>query len=236
MFLLLQVIQLPRDNSKEPHSNAYQSKFETNYFTFGNYDWNLSVHPFGSRASDDGRPLVFLTRQTNFDHLCRVRYQVTLGQGDRVVGSDKLETIFDASGHGRPYSVACSLYNLTSSKGRLQLRTELSSVSAISEVQLCPLDRNKNRAHLYDRDKQAWMLETDLSMEYLKLRLYYADVRNVPRCYTRYVRWSLAVIPARGSPRPVRALGAPFSFFYSQADAEPEGFDMSTDIQVNEVR
>lgn len=233
-MFILQVLQLPK--GAKDHSNDYEySKFETNYFTFGNFDWNLSIYPFGDRLENDGRPLVFLTRQTNFDHLCRVRYRLMLGHGDRILDSDTLEQMFDISGNSPPYDVSYNLYNLTSSKARMKVKAELLSVTAVSEIQLSPLNRSKNRTHLYDRDKQAWMIETDLSTEYLKFRLYYVDVRNVPRRFVRYVCWSLMVMPARGQVRPVKALRAPFFNYYSQSDLTEEGFEIDTDIHVNEV-
>ena len=97
--------------------------------------------------------------------------------------------MFDISGNGAPYDVNYNLYGVCSSKGNVLIRLELLSVATISEVELYPLNRDRNRAHLYDRENQAWLLETDVSMEKLKLRLCYTDVTNVPRKFTRFVCW-----------------------------------------------
>ena len=108
------------------------------------------------------------------------------------------------------------------------------SVSAVSPISLYPFSRTKNKTHLYDRDKQAWMLESDTTGEHLKLRLYYADVYNVPRRFTRHVSWSVSVVPVHGHEKPRRAKDAPFSNYYAQTEQD-EGYMMSTDIPVSEV-
>ncbi len=169
-------------------------------------------------------------------------------------------------------------------------QVELMSVSAISEVALCPFSRNRNRAHLYDRDKQAWMLEVGgvssegekgthvlrynvfrslvlsagLTRRFhwshtqadavnptgrntLTLRMWYSDIHNVPRRFSRYVCWSALLVSAAASRssaaarhgatasvKPRSALDAPFSNYYSQTDTD-EGYTMKTDIPIAEV-
>ena len=181
-----------------------------------------------------GTSLVYLTRQTNFDHTCRVRYRIIIGQGDHSIESGVIEQLLDASGSGRPYDIGYNAYNLTSGKGRLRVRVELLFVSAISEVNLCVLNRKHNRAHLYDRDKQEWMIESDVSLDYLRLRLFYANVNNVPRNHMRYVCWSVKIIPHKPYSKPVAAKNAPFCFYYNQADGD-DGYDICTDIRSDEV-
>ena len=108
--------------------------------------------------------------------------------------SDVIEQILDTSGTGPPYHVGYHVFSLTSGKARLRIKVQLLSVSAISEVIMCPFSRNKNRVHLYDRDKQAWMLEADvLGKKNLVLKMYYSDIHNVPRKFSRYVCWSTQV-------------------------------------------
>ena len=100
--------------------------------------------------------------------------------------------MFNMSGNGDPYDINHNLYAASSGKSKLRIRLELLSVATISEVELYPLNRDRNRAHLYDRENQAWLLESDVSMNNLTLRLYYVDVTNVPRKFTRFVCWRLA--------------------------------------------
>lgn len=47
-------------------------RYETSYFAFGGFDWNLTVEPYGNEF--DERLLICPTRQTSFDHLCKLRY------------------------------------------------------------------------------------------------------------------------------------------------------------------
>lgn len=49
----------------------------------------------------EGRVSVYLNRLTGFDHRCRVRYAVALGEGPRRVDSGPLEDISDAEGRAR---------------------------------------------------------------------------------------------------------------------------------------
>ena len=210
-------------------------KYETMYFSWGLFDWNLSVYPFGDCAETDNFSLVYLIRQTSFDHLCRVRYRITLGTGDRKVESSAIEQIIDISGTGTPYESGYSIYQFANRSGKLHIKIELLAVTAISEVELQPFTRGKNKAHLYDRDKQAWMLEADVSLEHLRTRIYYADVYNVPRKFMRFVSWGMNVVPTKGhTKRRTQALGTPFCNYYVQTDTD-EGFDMVTDIPVEEV-
>ena len=194
------------------------------------------VYPFGDAPERDGRALVYLVRQTGLDHHCRVSYKVILGQGDKVLTSDTIEQVLDTSGQGTPYDVPGSLYQLTSSKNKLLVKVELLNSTAISECHLFPLNRNKNKSHLYDRDKQAWLLESDVSLTYLKFRLFYTDARNVPRRHMHHLGWSLSVTPRRGHYKPIKALAVPYSHYYTQMEVDVEGYDIQTDISVKEVR
>lgn len=191
--------------------------------------------PSGDGVETTGKPLIFLTRQTNFDHLCRVKYRLVIGQNDKMLESETIEQVVDISGHAKPYYVGYDLYRLASSKSKLKVKVELISVTAISEVQLYPMNRSKNRAHLYDRDKQAWLIESDISKDTLQFRMYYSDVRNVPRKFLRYVSWNAHVIPARSKKTPTRMLGCPLSNYYAQTDYSEEAYEIETDISVADV-
>ncbi|XP_064641017.1 uncharacterized protein LOC135495924 [Lineus longissimus] len=71
---------------------------------------------------------------------------------------------------------------------------------------------------------------------YLRLRLFYADIYNIPRHYTRFVCWNLSVLPvasAGARRRSIKAIRTPFSNYYTQTDAD-EGYDMLTTVPINE--
>lgn len=68
----------------------------------------------------------------------------------------------------------------------------------------------------------------------VKLVLFYADIRNVPRKFLRYVCFDVVILLSRGTNPPIRALGSPFTWYYSQMD-DDEGFSLKTDLSVEEV-
>eukprot|EP00102_Acyrthosiphon_pisum_P027533 XP_016664743.1 PREDICTED: uncharacterized protein LOC100572255 [Acyrthosiphon pisum] len=77
-------------------------KLETSYFTFGGFDWNLALYPHGvkdvSCTSVEGRMSVYLNRCTGFDHQCRVRYMLVLGDGEKRLDSGILDDVSDSDG------------------------------------------------------------------------------------------------------------------------------------------
>ena len=85
------MVQLPAEVTNNNHSPW--PKVDTGYFSFGGFDWNVSIFPSGVSATTDGRSLVCLARQTSFDHLCRVRYRVVFGRRDSVFESDTIEQV-----------------------------------------------------------------------------------------------------------------------------------------------
>jgi hypothetical protein len=231
------IITIPRDPRNQQNiANQYQ-KFETSYFAFGGCDWNVLIYPNGDCVQNEGKPTVHLSRQTGLDHCCKIKYRVTIGHGDRTLESDTLDDYVDISGNGLGYNLGASVYGLATHKGRLRVKVDLYAVTAISEVQICPLDRRKNRSRCYDREKQAWIIESDMDDAYLRLRLFYADIYNIPRHYTRFICWNLSVLPVARTgerSRSMKAIGAPFSNYYTQTDVD-EGYDMLTTVPINEV-
>ncbi len=230
------MLHLPKE-SKDLTTGTYKNpKYETTYFNFGGFDWNISVHPFGDERND-GRPLIYLVRQTSFSHFCRIRYRLILGQGERKLDSDIIEQTLNTSGTGSPYDVRYNIYSLTTAKtSRLKLRAELYSVVSISEVQIDPFMKGKNRGTFYDKDKQAWLFEVDTTKEYLHLYLFYKDVFNVPRKYMRCVEFSVSLQPIKKRDhKPAKTIGCPYHCFYAQSDQD-EGMDLGTDVRVEEVR
>lgn len=208
-------------------------KYETSYFSFGNYDWSVSMFPNGDSAENAGKPLIYLTRHTHFEHLCKLKYGLTLGEGDRCMDSDTIEHVFDISGTGEGYV----LNNINISEllchQKLKVSMELMSVGTISEVKIPVLDKGRNCGTLYDRDKQGWAIVSEFDRGILKFRMFYSDARNVPRNYLRYVCWNGAVVASTGESVPL--LDGPFSKYYVQVDCD-DGVDMSSSIRENEVR
>lgn len=84
-------------NGPAGRNNNNHTKIETACFNFGGFDWNIAVYPNG-RDSSEERLIVYLNRLTGFDHQCRVRYIMVLGEGERRIDSGLLDDISDTDG------------------------------------------------------------------------------------------------------------------------------------------
>jgi hypothetical protein len=51
-------------------------------------------------GSGDGRVSVYLNRLTGFDHQCRVRYSIVLGENDKRLDSGIMDDVSDTDGKG----------------------------------------------------------------------------------------------------------------------------------------
>lgn len=212
-------------------------KLETNYFIFGNFEWNVALFPPQAESTGrENRLLVYLNRLTGFDHQCRVRYRVVLGEGDRRADSGVLEDFSDNEGRGYGWPLKCHLVDLVR-RGLVRVHLEMVSANTVSEVKVCVSNVIGMSALCYDRDKQAWSLETDVNTELLRLKLIYKDIFNVPRNHLRHVSWSAHVIrrhPKTGGKEPITVLNAPLSKYYVQ-DESDEGVIMETGIPMREI-
>lgn len=100
---------------------------------------------------------------------------------EKTYETDVIEQTLDAGGNAVPYPINVPVHHLLY-KNRFRLRLILISVKAVSEVRIDALNRTRNRAHLYDRDKQGWLIASDIDNgHFLHLRLYYTDIKHVPR-------------------------------------------------------
>lgn len=237
LFYRPQIVPLPNEGHKsvQPGGPHRYARHETNYFNFGHFDWNVILHPFGDGRSRDGQPLIMISRQTSFDHLCRVKYRVVLGEGEQKFETETLEQLMDSSGVSVPYPLKSSMYVFTSGRNKLKVRLELLSAAAISECHLVPLNRTKNKTTLYDREKKSWTIESDSSLDTIKFRMFYTDAHNVPRKHLKRTTWNLMVVPRRGNYKPIKAIGCPLYHYHAQMEADVEGVDVDTNITVKEV-
>ncbi|ESO95143.1 hypothetical protein LOTGIDRAFT_160907 [Lottia gigantea] len=210
--------------------HGYGDRLETTYFSFGLFDWSISLFPDVTSTEADGSVAVQLQRHTSFDHMCNVKYRVILGD-DASFDSGELTQMLDASGFGDPFTVGASISRLSRGKSSLKVKVEMMSVVSVSEVPLPVSNNSKGRAHCYDRDKQAWMLETDTSGKFLSFRLYYTDISHVPRRFCRYVVWDLSIVCGN---KVVKVGEGPYSKYYIQQDLD-EGFFMRTNIAIDEL-
>lgn len=223
-------IRIPKENNSR---HSYGPKLETPYFSFGLFDWSVSLFPNACTVDTEDNVAVQLIRHTNFDHLCDVRYQLSLGD-QNAYESGPIEQILDATGNSEPFTVGASLLKLARGRSSLKVKIEMYNVVSVSEVSMNVLSKNRNRAHLYDRDKQAWMLEADSSGKYLAFKLYYTDISHVPRKNCRYVSFNLGIVPHNGGTQYARAINGPFYKYYVQ-DEQDDGYIIHTDIPIEEV-
>ncbi|MCL4163278.1 UNVERIFIED_CONTAM: hypothetical protein GTU68_030895 [Idotea baltica] len=159
-----------------------EKKYESPYFHFGHYDWHISV---SGVSANDSKPTVQLRRLTGFDHQCRVRYLLVIGEGERRTDSGILDQLSDHEGKSPSWTPQRTRLSDLVSKGIIRLYLEMLLANTTSEVKVTPLSAQTVPVQLYDRDKQAWALEPDLHSDMLRLRLVYNDVHNVPRNHLR---------------------------------------------------
>ncbi|ODM88537.1 hypothetical protein Ocin01_18145, partial [Orchesella cincta] len=237
-------------------SNNNPPKMESTYFNFGGFDWNVIVYPFGKEPGDE-RLFVHLNRLTGFDHQCRVRYVMILGEGDRTINSGLLDDISDTNGKSFGWVPRTRLADIVQ-RGMLHIHLEMVTANTLSEVALVPqvpttpnpvltvpsvagastvaTPAESQAVLCYDRDKQSWTLEADTHSDTLRVRMVYKDVHNVPRNHLRYVSWSAYLLrynSKTGLLDPISCTHAPYSHYYVQEEVD-DGIIMETDVTVKE--
>ena len=195
------------------------SKFESTYFTFGGFDWNITLYPHSHIEPYDHEKISFyLNRLTGFDHQCRIRYVVNLGEGEKLMDSGIIENVSDIEGKVQGWHPRVKFEDLVR-KGIIKVRIEMIAANTISEVnfsfktnltsspnihpqrlQTESLMASPQVAQCYDRDKQGWTLKTDCHSDMVRLHMVYKDIHNVPRNHLRFVIHSPSPFP---SPYPL---------------------------------
>ncbi|RWS26430.1 uncharacterized protein B4U80_08312, partial [Leptotrombidium deliense] len=217
-----------------PSHGVYRgTKMETGYFTFGSFDWSLSI-VVNDDDNDDAKPTVYLNRLTSFDNPCRVQYRVVIGDGKHREDSGLLDQISDMSGRIRGfdlhyYSISDLLkYN----HNTIVVYVEMHCANTISEAKV-PIARNTSPAiNCYDRNKQGWCIEADVENEFLRLKLFFMDLHSVPRNHLRYISWITYVVTKdsnTGTRESIPVNNIPHSNYYV-TDGVDMGVIMDTDI------
>ncbi|XP_078036098.1 uncharacterized protein LOC144469555 [Augochlora pura] len=213
-------------------------KLETDCFAFGGFDWNLVVYPHGDKEllpREEGYQnhiSVYLMRLTGFDHRCRVRYTVALGEGDRRIESGQIEDLSDAEGCSFGWHPRLR-WSEIAHKGIVRVSLEMVEARTICEVAVLACGPpTLPPTPCYDRDRQAWTLRADLHSDTVRLHLVYKDIHLVPRNHLRYVSWSAYLLQ---DDEPTSLPGAPFSRYYAQEQVD-EGIMMETNLDTNEVK
>ncbi|XP_065341900.1 uncharacterized protein LOC135940777 [Cloeon dipterum] len=233
----------PQNTSTSKQQRRQQLRLETQYFSFGGFDWNVSLE----REEEDGACVVQLNRLTGFDHRCHVRYLVVLGEGERRVDSGLIDDISDTEGRVRGWCPGVTVSEVMR-KGVVRLHLEMLLANSLSEVNVStpPISVGTAQvvaqtapAQCFDKDKQQWLVTSDLHGDTLRFHIVFKDIHNVPRNHLRYVSWSSYIMrfpPDDSSPpEPVALEGSPFSHYYAQ-DTSDEGIMMETEVPVKEMR
>lgn len=183
-------LQMPSSTFSAGQSKP--NKLETDYFAFGGFDWNLVIYPHGDKELEgyrghDNCISVYPMRMSGFDHRCRVRYSVTLGEGDRRIDSGQIEDLSDAEQCGFGWHPRVRWSDIAH-KGVVRVSLEMVEARTICEVAVQARGPSTLAATpCYDRDKQAWMIRADLHSDTVRLHLVYKDIHNVPRNHLRLV-------------------------------------------------
>ena len=224
-------VRLPKESNSR---FSYDQRLESSYFSFGLFDWSVSLYPNQGNLEQEESVAMQLHRHTSFDHICNVRYSISLGENG-AFDSEEIEQLVDLAGNGDVYVINASLYKLTKGRSSLKIKVTMISVVSVSEVTLDISSKSKNKAHCYDRDKQAWMLQSDTSTKALAFKLYYTDITHVPRKYSRYVCWNIILLTRYLPDKPVKTHFGPYSRYFVQQDLD-DGYYFSTGIPVNQVK
>ena len=105
-------VRLPKESNS---CFSYDQRLESSYFAFGLFDWSVSLYPNQGNLEQEKSVAMQLHRHTSFDHICNVRYSISLNENG-AFDSAEIEQIVDLAGNGDVYVINASLYKLT--KGR----------------------------------------------------------------------------------------------------------------------
>ncbi|XP_070575467.1 uncharacterized protein [Ptychodera flava] len=210
-------------------------RHQSSYLSLAGFDWNVSVYPNGDWADHEGRVMVNLNRLTQFNHFCRVRYRITIGDDSdtKCYTTDTLDDTFDFGGDGHGFQLYDDLERYMQDD-RLKIVVEFLQLSVIRETKIYVFEdeAEKNQVYFVDLEKQTWCIESDVTKKNLRFRLHYIDQYRLPNNYARYLRWDVVVVGEAGQRK--RALEGPFSEYFARRSDET-ACEMVTELPVKEL-
>lgn len=173
-------------------SQSRINKLETEFFTFAGFNWNLIIYPSGNKDVDgsyhdvyQGGLSIYLMRHKEYNHYCRVKYSITIGENDNKIESGSIEDLLDVEGTGYGWHPQVKWSDI-SHKGSLRVTLEMMEAKIISEIMVQTIGPSMlPEAACYDRDKQAWSVRADLHSDTVRLHLVYKDIHSIPRNHLR---------------------------------------------------
>lgn len=200
-------------------------------FAFGNYEWNICIQPKLDQTGAVSCLKFYLCRLSSLDHLCRVGYRYKLINGAFVHDSGYVEQYSDVNGTSNSVRMD-KARELLQVSGKFVVRLELIKVNSVFPILLYPLAEEPQAVQFYDRDRQAWMMESCIEDNCFVLRLFYTDINNIPSGYVRVLSFNIAVRHAQmGS---VYVFKKPVIKYYYKREAD-DGLEITTTIDASEV-
>ena len=257
-------------NSLSDGRRPGQILLESQYFLFGKSDWNLklmlpcpdSKHSRQSKSNahsneaETNRATVAINRQSLTEQYCRLCGEMALvfsGARDAIALREETLDVGASSSRSLTFGglSTSDLHTSVKSKWPLTLSCELSRLTAAIPVEVQARSGDAAIvARFYDADKQEWALDCDLLGTYLRFRLYYLDIKDVPRGCSRVVRWNVRLLPwstasltaaekgissnSENARRSIRSTNGPFVCYYTQKDID-EGTAVQMDVLVQEA-
>lgn len=210
--------------------NSSELKYTSGTFSFGNYEWNMCIQPKLDSMGNITFLKFYLCRLSSLDHLCRISYRYKFINGGFVHDSGIIEQYSDINGASNSFRMD-KIKELLQITGKFVVRIDLLKINSVFPIFLYPLSPQPQPVHFYDRDRQAWMMESCIEDNCFILRLFYIDINNIPSGYVRVMSFNILV---RNQNSAVYVFKKPVIKYYYKRESD-DGLEITTTIDVNEV-
>jgi hypothetical protein len=211
--------------------NPNDLKYLSGSFAFGNYEWNLCIQPKLDSMGNITCLKFYLCRLSSLDHLCRISYRYKFINGGFVHDSGVIEQYSDTNGASNSYRMD-KIKELLHISGKFVVRLDLIKVNSVFPIILYPFAHSPQPVQFYDRDRQAWMMESFIEDNCFILRLFYTDINNIPSGYVRVLSFNISIRHQQNGS--VYVFKKPVIKYYYKMESD-DGLEITTTIDVNEV-
>ena len=211
--------------------NPGEAKYNSGTFSFGNYEWNICIQPKYDSMGAITNLKFYLIRLSSLDHLCRINYRFKFINGAFVLDSGLMDYYSDMNGSTGYYRTD-KVKELLQLTGKFVIRLELIKVNSVFPIILYPFADMPQAVQFYDRDRQAWMMDSCIEDNCFILRLYYTDINNIPSGYVRVLSFNISIRhQEKGS---IYVFKKPVIKYYYKRESD-DGLEIATTIDINEV-
>jgi hypothetical protein len=222
--------QVPVTPSYTRHPS--ELKYTSSSFAFGNYEWNICIQPKLDSMGGIACLKFYMCRLSSLDHLCRISYRYKLINGAFVHDSGIIEQYSDMNGASNSYRMD-KIRELLQLTGKFVMRVELIKINSVFPIILYPLSHVPQPVHFYDRDRQAWMMDSCIEDNCFILRLFYTDINNIPSGYVRVLSFNISIRHQQNGSS-VYVFKKPVIKYYYKRESD-DGLEITTVIDINEV-